>query len=122
MADAKLDMSLVGMKFYTTKDARKVLANSLKKKALPVTLIREPDNPSDGNAIKVVATGRGALKGKQLGHVPAAVAEVLAPMIDRGEVVVTTANLDGIDLSKDTGSLVVNVVKDPPVRAIRRKK
>ncbi len=42
-------------------------------------LIREPDNPYDSNAIRVMDAGR------TLGYIPAAQAATLAPYMDAGE-------------------------------------
>ncbi len=42
-------------------------------------LVREPDNPYDPNAVRVV------LSGEHIGYVPKSVAEHLAPAMDGGE-------------------------------------
>lgn len=48
-------------------------------------LVREPDNPRDRNAVKVMRRG-GFLSGEQqLGYLSAEVAEEIAPLLDRGE-------------------------------------
>lgn len=51
------------------------------KKYDPLTLIREPLNPKDKNAIKVL------FNNKPLGYVSKEIATDLAPLIDKGEKV-----------------------------------
>lgn len=50
-------------------------------KVLGCRLVRDPDNPHDPNAIKVVVPELG-----HIGHVPRAVAAKLAPELDRAEI------------------------------------
>ncbi|KAI6157534.1 SNF2 family N-terminal domain-containing protein [Pisolithus tinctorius] len=59
-----------------------------------VTLQREPRNPYDKNAIKVVNIG-----GMQVGHIPKEIAARAAPLLDKGLV-----NLEGIMLSGNLGA------------------
>lgn len=47
----------------------------------PVTLVREPDNPHDRNAIRV-----DDVDGRALGHIPRRTAIWLAPLLDRGRI------------------------------------
>ncbi|KAH9316641.1 hypothetical protein KI387_025268 [Taxus chinensis] len=46
-----------------------------------VELVREPENPTDSNAIKVLNLG-----GKQLGYIQPSIAELLAPFVDKGSI------------------------------------
>lgn len=57
--------------------------NNPSPEGLPAVLIRNPDNPHDGNAIEVhvPALGRDAM----IGHVPRDLAARLAPKMDDGE-------------------------------------
>jgi hypothetical protein len=55
------------------------LASDAAEPGRPLELRRDPDNPHDPNAIKVLAGG------EQVGWVPRGVAEVLAPALDAGE-------------------------------------
>lgn len=48
-----------------------------------VTLVREPHNQHDRNAIQVLN-----ISGMQVGHIPRNVASKLAPLIDRNLVIV----------------------------------
>lgn len=57
--------------FALAKDA--ALMNS------PCTLVREPDNQHDNNAIRI------EINGSSIGHIPRLIAIALAPRIDRGE-------------------------------------
>lgn len=61
------------------------LEGALEGEAEGVSLEREPDNRADANAIVVSVGGAAA------GHVPARVAEVLAPLMDGGEAVEVAA-------------------------------
>jgi len=58
------------------------LSNPGQIEPLPVVLIRNPENPHDENAIEVhvPALGRSGM----IGHIPAAIAARLAPVIDEG--------------------------------------
>lgn len=47
---------------------------------LPADLVRDPGNEHDPNAIQVVVAG------EPIGHVAAAMAERLAPLLDAGEI------------------------------------
>ncbi|KAI6135693.1 SNF2 family N-terminal domain-containing protein [Pisolithus croceorrhizus] len=63
-----------------------------------VTLQREPRNPHDRNAIKVINIG-----GTQVGHIPRDIAAQVAPLLDKGlvslEGVMLTGNLTGFSYS-----------------------
>jgi hypothetical protein len=48
-----------------------------------LSLVREPHNPFDHNAIALLAA-EGKAQGKQLGFVPRSLAAVLAPLLDEG--------------------------------------
>lgn len=57
-----------------------------------VLLDREPDNPQDSHAIRVLHPSPPAAIGPvPLGHLPRTVAAVLAPWLDRGQITVSAA-------------------------------
>ncbi|KAF0472323.1 SNF2 family helicase [Gigaspora margarita] len=62
---------IVGIQYY----------NGIINKGEAVTLIREPSNPYDKNAIRV-----DNIMGVQVGHIPRDVAAALAPLADKGEI------------------------------------
>lgn len=51
---------------------------------LPVSLVRDPANPVDSNAIRVYVPALGDGEAGFVGHVPAGIAKRLAPRIDEG--------------------------------------
>lgn len=67
------DSPLAGFQFH----AGKVVWSKLRV-GDQLTLVREPDNPHDGNAIRV------EWQGEQLGYVPRAENQALAAAMDRG--------------------------------------
>jgi hypothetical protein len=76
----------VGMQFRWKMTGRETLARSVPFLA---DLEREPDNPMDENAIKVIIAGDKkltALKGKHLGYLRAKTAEQFAPWFDEGQI------------------------------------
>jgi hypothetical protein len=87
-------LDVVGLRFRFTKSARRALADMLASRgSIPgVKLVREPDNPKDGNAIKVMLPQR-ILGGKQLGYIRAPAAAMLAPKMDAGRLKVHGATL-----------------------------
>ena len=53
--------------------------------AVPVVLIRNPENEHDANAVEVHVPSLGRRR-SMIGHVPRELAERLAPSLDRGDV------------------------------------
>lgn len=86
------DLTINGLSFRMKADVRRALAAALKKKALKVDLRREPDNEYDANAIMVFGVG-GTFDERHLGYVARESAEVLAPRLDAGTLVIETAKL-----------------------------
>lgn len=80
-----IELTVVGLRFSDlTKEGKELIARHT---PFPVKLEREPDNPVDDNAIKVLIAGDfklTALKGKKLGHLRANIAAILAPKMDAG--------------------------------------
>lgn len=60
---------IVGVQYY----------NGIVSRKEQVSLVREPNNPYDRNAIRVEN-----IRGEQVGHIPRRAAEHLSPMLDRG--------------------------------------
>lgn len=57
------------------------------KKTFRTTLVREPTNKHDPNAIQVMAKTDGKPTRMPLGYVPRELAEKLAPMMDKGKFI-----------------------------------
>jgi len=82
----KLTISVVGMQHRMLPETRRIVAARVKEIGpVEVELIREPENPHDPNAIKVIIDA-GPYKNMHIGYVPRRVAEILAPKIDKQEV------------------------------------
>ncbi len=90
------DTAIVGVRFY--QGAAELLSEvSPDGGRVPglLTLVREPDNQYDKNAIAV------HFDGKKVGHIPAPQAKILAPMLDAGQKVldITRRNVTGLVLT-----------------------
>ncbi len=90
------DTAIVGVRFY--QGAAELLSElSPDGGRIPglLTLVREPDNNYDKNAIAV------HLDGKKVGHIPAPQAKILAPMLDAGRKVlgITRRGVTGLVLT-----------------------
>ncbi len=90
------DTAIVGVRFY--QGAAELLSEvSPDGGQIPglLTLVREPDNQYDKNAIAVHADG------KKVGHIPAPQAKILAPKMDKGMKVlnITRRNVTGLVLT-----------------------
>lgn len=68
-------------------------------------LIREPDNPYDGNAVRVETEGR------KLGYVPKETAKDLAPEMDNGRDFVAVFVRKNESLHHDTVGLTIKIVE-----------
>ncbi len=97
------DTAIVGVRFY--QGAAELLSEvSPDGGRVPglLTLVREPDNQYDHNAIAV------HFDGKKVGHIPAPQAKILAPRLDAGRKVlgITRRNVTGLvlTLEKDEDS------------------
>ncbi len=90
------DTAIVGVRFY--QGAAGLLSEvSPDGGRVPglLTLVREPDNQYDKNAIAV------HFDGKKVGHIPAPQAKILAPRLDAGRKVlnITRRNVTGLVLT-----------------------
>lgn len=106
------DLDVVGLGFRLKRDVRTVLAHSVAKTPVKVTLTREPDNKYDVNAIRVNHAGTGALAGHHLGYIRADSAAILASLMDDGQFVFKRAKLEALYEDEDykTGSMTVEFV------------
>lgn len=100
------ELTVVGLRFSDlTKEGKELVARHT---PFPVALEREPDNPVDPNAVKVLIAGDfklTALRGKKLGHLRANIAAVLAPKFDAGTTTPHKVWCTEIDLDSNEGTL-----------------
>lgn len=92
-------LEVVGMGFRKgmTKERRVALGEMAGKRSITgCTLVREPDNPKDPNAIQVFLPER-VMDGMCIGYLHREVAEVLAPHFDSGRTTVKSAKLESVD-------------------------
>lgn len=86
MAIVKQDFRVAGTTFSHRQNYLAYLVNGGKK--FRTTLVREPGNRKDKNAILVIAQTEGSPKKRlPLGYVPRELAEKLAPMMDNGQFI-----------------------------------
>lgn len=77
--------SVGGVHFQTSIVGRRFRTNISCTKHTRVTLVRQPDNPRDSNAIQVMDVARQAI----LGYLPREIAQHLSALLDAGSVKVT---------------------------------
>lgn len=108
--DWLLDVVVAGRRYHDLKAGRSLASDA------PVTLVREPSNPHDPNAIELFA------EGLKLGYVPRRVALRLAPVMDAGADVrafaVSRVSSDGATRADQLKSAVFTTAGpgDPVVR------
>lgn len=83
----KMKVPLAGMQYRVTPTTSEEMQRLAPIKA---KLVREPDNHYDENAIAVVLLEKPE-QNMHVGYLPRAVARLLAPRLDRGEIEVTEA-------------------------------
>ena len=108
MAD-QMELSLVGMLHRLTPSTIHRLADEVAEHPLKCRLEREPDNPHDANAIKVILeSGRLAKtkSGFHIGYIKRAVASVIAPVMDAGDWDFTRVKLMLVDDEAGEGELL----------------
>lgn len=112
------DLDLVGIKFRMDKDKRAALACNCPTSL--VRLVREQENKYDENAIRVELTHRGSTEAQHLGYIRADSAAILAPYMDRGELVFKSAKLntlmDGNNGPNSEGRLTVVFTDKRPAK------
>lgn len=120
-------VDVIGLRFRWTRTARRALADmiELRGSITGLRIEREPDNPADTNALKVSLPAR-VLEGRQLGYIRATSAELLAPRIDDGILVVSSAKLVSLYAEDDWNSGEMEVrfrdVTSPAAKRAKSKK
>jgi HIRAN domain len=83
----KLRVTVVGMQYRVTASTRQMISAHLEKGPLLCKLVREPSNPKDPNAIRVLISDK-PYTGMFIGYLTRQVAEIIAPALDQGKVIV----------------------------------
>jgi hypothetical protein len=111
-------LSVVGTDHRVSISTRQMMREHL---PMPVKLEREPDNPVDPRAIKVVIadgpTAKGVqnpYKGLHIGYLRRAIATVYAPLLDRGEIKVASATLVDLEPRGSEGEVRVRLLAGMP--------
>ncbi len=113
-------LTVIGLKFRFKRQGREMIQRMLDKHEIKgMQLEREPDNPADPNAIKVLLPFR-ILEGAHLGYLRREAAEVLAPRLDDGSLKVVSATLYELDERDDYNSGQM-VVRFRDIRAKRKR-
>lgn len=103
----KFDIEVKGIMYYVTPSTLKLMA---KQTPMPVRLEREPGNPHDHNAIKVILDVK-PWKDFHIGHVAKVTAAALAPKMDSGAFNPEEAWLMWVNPDKSTAGVLVKVEK-----------
>jgi hypothetical protein len=94
-------LDVVGVQFRTSKESREILRRLVERGGVTVTLDREPDNPHDEYAIRVLierAKGdRGRFGNRRIGYIRATTAAKLAPRLDSGDIRFVSATATDLD-------------------------
>lgn len=104
-----MELSLVGMFHKLTPGTVRKLSTACNDHPIKCRLEREPENPHDANAVKVVAIEKPWAKahgGMPLGYVARQSASVIAPVMDAGEWDFTSVRLMSVDGMHGSGELM----------------
>lgn len=89
----KLTVTVKGLDYRVTSETQKTMAEVLPLKA---RLEREPSNPSDANAIKVILLDK-PWSDFHIGYLSRQVAEEFAPLMDKGLLKISKATITEMD-------------------------
>jgi HIRAN domain len=103
----QVKLSLVGIQYRVTPAARKMMRAHL---PIRVRFEREPTNPNDPNAIKVVISDPAIPYHEfHIGYLKRQVAQAWAPQIDLGSLTLGKSYLIELDHVESTGQLLIEV-------------
>ena len=104
----ELEITVVGLQHRLTPSTRRLLETKLEEGTISALIEREPDNPADDNAIKVVISGT-PYKGLHIGYIPRATAAIMAPAIDDGDIDISTAHgeITEVDAPNATATMLL---------------
>lgn len=103
----KREISVVGMLHRVTPPTVEKITDAVHSGPLKIMLEREPDNPHDFNAIKVIIVEK-PFKGLHIGYVPRRLAELYSPKLDSGKSSVREGWITDVDAEFGSGSLLVD--------------
>lgn len=99
-----VELSVVGISHRVTDATMRKIARDLQNGPMKCSLVREPENKHDENAIKVVIKER-PYRGLHLGYIARKVAREYAPAMDAGKMVNPKVWL--VDLEEGSGTLLL---------------
>jgi HIRAN domain len=102
----RMKIPVVGLNYRVNPDNQTKLAGVV---PVIVEFEREPFNPHDKNAIKVIL--QSWKPGFHIGYVPKDIAAKLAPQLDEGRVKVSLASLEYVDDEAGNGTMDVFLLK-----------
>ena len=108
LVPSELEMVVVGLRHRVTPQTLLTMQERLKHEIMDVRIEREPHNPADENAIKVIIR-RGKFKGMHIGYIPRNVAFIMAPAIDSGNIEISSAqgSIVEIDVQDGTATMLL---------------
>lgn len=105
----RFQTTVVGMQYRVSMSARRMIRSWVTEHGtMDVYLAREPDNPKDENAIKVVAREK-PYRGIHLGYVPRAVSEIYATALDNLKVRIIDSYITAVQPEEGTATLHLEV-------------
>jgi len=114
----KLELPVVGMHHRVSISTRRMMVAHVEDETVECHLEREPQNPHDENAIRVVLATT-PYEGFHIGYIDRSIAAKLAPVLDRG---VTVSGCVLIEMDAVDATATVAVVLKTPVQAVKKKK
>lgn len=117
----KFKTEVVGLQYRITQSTRNMIKDRIAKDGpIEVLLVREPDNPADENAIKVVIRS-GAYKQLHIGYLKRNVAGVYAKALDtRVYRVIESAHITGVNVDAGTAPLEIRLAKSKPRKKTKK--
>lgn len=117
-----LEIDVVGLQYRLTTSTRRYLAQKIDREG-PVfcSLVREPENLQDENAIKVVIR-EGNYKDLHMGYIQRTVAATLAPIMDGGSIEDEMLSVIALDVDKGTAEAVLEFTTPSGVKVVAKGK
>ena len=119
-----VDFNVVGLQHRLTQSTRRMMLAKINEGS-PIfcRLEREPDNPVDENAVKVVIQ-EGSYKDMHIGYVPAVIADPLSLLLDFNELHDVLLSITGMDVDKGEAESTLQFMSEAGVsiKELRRKK
>lgn len=105
------DAEAVGLNYRLTRSTMRLMKSRIQQQgSIQVMLVREHDNPSDENAVKVVIRDA-PYRGMHIGYLRRAVASVYGPALDKGKRIIREAYVTDIDPDEGTAAISIVLAK-----------